>query len=68
MLFGILLFGNEGETDDGDGVLADVAVPDVVEGAGAETVDALGLVRADDDVGEGSAFFDDEHGVVTASL
>ena len=53
---------------EGDGVLADVLEPDVLEGAGAAAMDALGLVGADDDVGEGGAVLEDEHGVVLARL
>ena len=64
----LFLTGNFGEANDGDGVLADVAVPDVVEGACAEAVDTFSLVRADDDVGECTAFFDDEHGVSAPGL
>lgn len=35
---------------DGDGVLADVFEPDVLEGAGAVAVDALGLILANDHI------------------
>lgn len=51
-----------------DGVLADVLEPDVDEGAGALAVHALGLAGADDDVGEGGAVLEDEHGVLFTGL
>lgn len=53
---------------EGDGVFAHVLEPDVGDGAGAKAVDALGLVGADDDVGDGGAVLEDEDGVVAASL
>ena len=53
---------------EGDGVLADVLEPDVGDGAGAEAVDAFGLVGADDDVGDGGAVLEDKDGVVLAGL
>ena len=53
---------------EGDGVLADVLEPDVLEGAGALAVDALGLAGADDDVAEGGAVLEDEHGVSLTGL
>lgn len=53
---------------DGDGVLAHVLEPDVLEVAGAEAVDALGLVCADDDVLQGCAVLEDEDGVLLATL
>lgn len=59
---------DEARTYDGDGVFTDVAVPDVVECASAQAVNAFSLVGPDDDVGEGTAFFDDEHGVITTGL
>lgn len=48
---------------DGYGVLADVFEPDVLEGAGAVAVDALGLVLANDHVAEGGAGLEVEDGV-----
>lgn len=53
---------------DGDGVLADVLEPDVLESAGADTVDTLVLVGANDDVPQGSAILKDEDGVGLAAL
>ena len=50
------------------GVLADVLPPDIVDSAGALAVHALGLVGADDDVGERRAVLEDEDGVGLASL
>lgn len=47
---------------------ADVGPPDVLERARATAVDALGLVRTDDDVLDHCARFQDEHSVVLASL
>lgn len=35
---------------------------------GAQAVDALGLAGADDDVGEGGAVLEDEHGLVLTGL
>jgi len=45
---------------DRDGVFAYIFEPDEFECAGAFTVDAFALVRADDDVAELCAFFKDE--------
>lgn len=42
-------------TLEGDGVLANVLEPDVLEVAGAQAVDSLALVGADDDVSQGGA-------------
>ena len=53
---------------DGEGVLADGAPPHVLERAGALAVDALDLVRADDDVAERAALLDLEDGVRVAAL
>lgn len=53
---------------DGEGVLAHGGPPDVLELAVAEAVHALGLVGADDDVGERGAFLEDEDGVAVAAL
>jgi hypothetical protein len=53
---GVLEFNREG-------ILADGRPPDVRKGTGTLTVYTFDLVRADDDVREGSAFFDVEYGV-----
>jgi hypothetical protein len=53
---------------EGDGVLADVLPPDIGDGAGALAVDALGLVGANNDVGDGGAVLEDEDGIVGARL
>jgi hypothetical protein len=45
---------------DADGVFADIFEPEVFERAGAQAVDALALVGADDDVAQGRAVFEDE--------
>lgn len=45
---------------DADGVFADVFEPHVFECAVAITVDAFGLVLADDDILEGGAGFEEE--------
>jgi hypothetical protein len=63
-----LVVGGEGAAADGDGVFADVLEPDIGDGAGAKAVDALGLVGADDDVGDGGAVLEDEDGVFGAGL
>ena len=49
----------------GERVLADVDPPYVLDGAGAEAVDAFDLVLADYGVGEGCAVFEDEDGVLS---
>lgn len=49
---------------DGDGILADVLEPDVLNGAVAIAVDALGLVLADDGVLQSTTGTDEEHGVL----
>lgn len=46
--------------------LADVTEPDVLQGAGTLAVDALELVRSNDDVAQGCTVLQDEHGVVGA--
>jgi hypothetical protein len=51
---------------EGDGVLANVLPPDIGDGARALAVDALGLIGADDDVGDGGTVREDEDGVVAA--
>lgn len=53
---------------DGEGILADSRPPDVGEGAATVAVDALNLVGADDDVGEGGALLEDEDGVGVTAL
>lgn len=53
---------------DGEGVLADGAPPDVLEGAAALAVDTLDLVGADDDVAQRAALLDLEDGVRVAAL
>jgi hypothetical protein len=40
-----------------------IGPPDVVEGAGSEAVHAFAVVGADDNVGEGGAVCEEEHGV-----
>ena len=50
-------------TLDGDSVLADVLEPDKLESAGAQAVDTLTLVGANDDVAKGSALLEDEDGI-----
>ena len=52
----------------GDGVLANVFKPDELEGAGAEAVDSLHLVLANDAVSKGSTGLDQEHGIGIAAL
>lgn len=61
---------DEGVTvaEDGDGILADVAEPDVGQGAGTLAVDTLEGVGANDDVAEGSTVLEDEDGGVRASV
>lgn len=49
---------------DGDGILADVLEPNVLDGAVAVAVDTLGLVLANDGVLQGSAGTDHEDGVL----
>lgn len=53
---------------DGEGVLADGAPPDVLEGAATLAVDTLDLVGADDDVAQRAALLDLEDGVRVATL
>lgn len=53
---------------EGGGVLADIGPPDVIEGAGAEAVDALAVVGADDNVGEGGAILEDEDSVAITTF
>lgn len=60
--------GVDRTTDKGDGVLADVAVPDVVGRTGTKAVNAFSLVGTDDDVGQSASLFDDEHGFSSAGL
>lgn len=50
----------------GDGVLADVLEPGELDVAAALAVDALDLVGADDDVLDGGAVLEDEHGILLA--
>ena len=53
-----------GSTYDGDGILADVLEPHVLDGAAtADAVNALALVRADDDVLQRGARAQNENGV-----
>lgn len=52
----------------GDGVLANVFKPDELEGAGAEAVDSLHLVLANDYVAERSTRLEQEHRVRVPSL
>lgn len=49
-------------------VLADGFPPDVCDCASSSAVNALNLVSADDDVGEGTAVCNDEDGVALATL
>lgn len=53
---------------DGDGVLADVLEPDVLESARANAVDTLALVSADDDVPQGGTVLENKDGVGLAAL
>jgi hypothetical protein len=53
---------------DGHGVLAHFLKVDVVEGAGTEAVNALGLVGANDDVLESGTLLEEEDGVVVTAL
>lgn len=53
---------------DRDGVLADVLEPDKLERAGAQAVNALHLVGADDDVLERGALLQDKDGIGLAAL
>jgi hypothetical protein len=46
--------------------LADIAEPDVGQGAGSLAVDTLKLVLSDDDVAQGCSILQDEHGTVRA--
>lgn len=48
--------------------LADIAEPDVGQSAGSLAVDALELVLSNDDVAQGCAVLQDEHGVVIAYI
>lgn len=51
-----------------DGVLADLLEPGELDVAGAQAVDALALVGADDDVADGGAVLEDEDSVLLAAL
>lgn len=53
---------------EGSSVLTDIGPPDVVEGAGAETVDTFAVVGSDDNVGEGSSILKEEYGVCVAAF
>jgi len=52
----------------GDGVLADIAEPDIGQSACTLAVDALKCVLANDDVGELGAVIEDEDGAVAAGV
>lgn len=53
---------------DGKGVFADGRPPDIGQGARSLAVDALNLVRPDDDVGEGAAVLNLEDGIRVVTL
>lgn len=55
-------------TLDGEGILADLLPPDVLDGARALAVNTLDLVGADDDVLEGSTVLKDEDGILVTTL
>lgn len=48
---------------DGESILADLRPPDVGQGTASEAVNALNLVGTDDDVAEGSSFFEVEDSI-----
>jgi hypothetical protein len=53
---------------EGQGILADVFPPDILNGARALAVNSLDLVLSDDDVLQGSTVLEDEDGVLVASF